>query len=97
MVAVGANCATEGAADITEDYKPAFCSHLPGNGPTVWSLYPDEVASPAVTPGPGDEVYPPETETPVLVCMKQTGQTQMDCQDDIVQENNDPGANDQTP
>ncbi|MCP9275823.1 serine/threonine-protein kinase [Mycolicibacterium arenosum] len=90
VVAIGATCATEGAAGITEDYKPAFCSRLPGNGATVWSLYPGEVASPTITPGPDDEVYPPETETPVLVCMEQTGQSRLDCHDDIVSGNATP-------
>jgi serine/threonine-protein kinase len=87
VVAVGANCATEGAAGITRDYKPAFCSHLATTGATVWSLYPGEIASPTLTAGPDDEVYAPETEGPVLVCMEQTGQSRLDCHDDIVSGN----------
>lgn len=90
VVAIGASCATEGAAGITEDYKPAFCSLLPTTGATVWSLYPGEISSPTTAPGPGDEVYPPETETPVLVCVEQTGQTRLDCHDDIVSGNASP-------
>lgn len=87
VVAVGANCGTEGAAGITEDYKPAFCSKLPTTGTTVWSLYPGEIASPTMTAAPGDEVYAPETESPVLVCMEQTGQSRLDCRDGIVSGN----------
>lgn len=92
VVAIGANCATLGAAGITEDYKPAFCSTLPASSASVWSLYPGEIASPTATPAPGDEVYPPETETPVLVCMEQTGQSRLDCRDDIVAGNASPTA-----
>lgn len=90
VVAVGVNCGTLGAAGITEDYKPAFCSRFPATGASVWSLFPDDVASPTITPGPGDEVYAPETETPVLVCMEQTGQSRLDCHDDIVSGNASP-------
>jgi serine/threonine-protein kinase len=32
-------------------------------------------------------VYPSETESPVLVCMEQTGQSKLDCHDDILQSN----------
>jgi serine/threonine protein kinase, bacterial len=32
-------------------------------------------------------VYPSETEGPVLVCMEQTGQSHVDCHDDILQSN----------
>jgi serine/threonine-protein kinase len=87
VVAVGANCATLGAAGITEAGAPAYCAHLPTTNATVWSLYPGEISSPTVTPGPSDEVYPSETESPVLVCMEQTGQTHVDCHDDILQSN----------
>jgi serine/threonine-protein kinase len=40
-----------------------------------------------MTPGPNDEVYASETESPVLVCMEQTGQSRLDCHDDIQQSN----------
>jgi serine/threonine-protein kinase len=32
-------------------------------------------------------VYPSQTESPVLVCMEQTGQSRMSCHDDILQGN----------
>jgi len=87
VVVVGANCATLGAAGITEGGAPAYCAHLPTTNGTIWSLYPGEISSPTVTAGPNDEVYPSETESPVLVCMEQTGQTHVDCHDDILQSN----------
>jgi serine/threonine protein kinase, bacterial len=87
VVVVGANCATLGAAGITEGGAPAYCAHLPTTNGTIWSLYPGEVTSPTATPGPNDAVYPSETEAPVLVCMEQTGQTHVDCHDDILQSN----------
>ena len=87
VVVVGANCATLGAAGITEAGAPAYCAHLPTTNAAIWSLYPGEISSPTVTPGPNDEVYPSETESPVLVCMEQTGQSRLDCHDDILQGN----------
>jgi serine/threonine-protein kinase len=87
VIVVGANCATLGAAGITEGGAPAYCAHLPTTNATIWSKYPGEVSSPTATAGPNDEVYPSETESPVLVCMEQTGQTHVDCHDDILQSN----------
>jgi serine/threonine-protein kinase len=80
VVVVGANCATLGAAGITEAGAPAYCAHLPTTNATMWSLYPGEISSPTVTAGPNDEA-------PVLVCMEQTGKTSLDCHDDILQSN----------
>ena len=60
VVVVGANCATLGAAGITEGGAPAYCAHLPTTNGTIWSLYPGEISSPTVTAGPNDEVYPSE-------------------------------------
>jgi serine/threonine protein kinase, bacterial len=87
MVRVGANCAPLGAAGLTEAGKPTYCAHLPTTDATIWSMYPGEISSPTTTPGPNDEVYPPELEGPVLVCMEQTGQSQRDCHDAIVEGN----------
>src|SRR6201991_2129005 len=87
VVAVGASCATLGAAGITEAGAPAYCAHLPTTNGTIWALYPGEISSPTVTAGPNEEVYPSETEGPVLVCMEQTGQSRLSCHDDILQGN----------
>jgi serine/threonine protein kinase, bacterial len=87
VVAVGAQCATLGAAGVTAAGAPAYCAHLSSTGSTIWSLYPGEVSSPTVTPDPTDQVYPPETETPVRVCMEQTQQTRIRCLMDIRRSN----------
>jgi serine/threonine-protein kinase len=92
VIVVGANCATLGAAGVTATGGPAYCAHLPTVDKAIWSLYPGEVSSPTVTPGLNDEVYPSETEAPVLVCMEQTGQSRLDCHDDILQSNGSSSA-----
>jgi serine/threonine-protein kinase len=90
VVVVGANCGTLGAAGITDGGAPAYCAHLPTVDKAIWSLYPGEISHPTATASPNDEVYPSETEAPVLVCMEQTGQTHVDCHDDILQSNSTP-------
>jgi serine/threonine-protein kinase len=87
VVVVGANCATLGAAGVTPSGAPAYCAHLSTTNAGLWSLYPGEISSPTVTPGASDEIYPSETESPVLVCMEQTGHSRLDCHDDILQGN----------
>src|SRR5215217_551156 len=54
VIVVGANCATLGAAGITEAGAPAYCAHLPTTNATIWSSYPGEISSPTVTPDPND-------------------------------------------
>jgi serine/threonine protein kinase, bacterial len=87
VVVVGANCATLGAAGITQAGAPAYCAHLTTTNAVIWSLYPGEISSPTLTAGPNDQVYPSQTESPVLVCMEQTGRSRMSCHDDILQGN----------
>jgi hypothetical protein len=72
---------------VTATGTPAYCAHLSSTGSTIWSLYPGEVSSPTVTPDPTDQVCPPETETPVRVCMEQTQQTRIRCLMDIRRSN----------
>ena len=73
------------AAGITATGGPRTAHTCRRPMPPIWSLYPGEISSPTVTPGPDEEVYAPETESPVLVCMEQTGQSRLDCHDDILQ------------
>lgn len=91
VVVVGADCATLGAAGVTEKGEPAYCARLTSSGQPLWSLYPGEIPRPSTTPDPASTAG---ADAPVLVCMEQTGQSQVDCHDDILQENADPGAND---
>ncbi|PRC47999.1 serine/threonine protein kinase, partial [Mycobacterium sp. ITM-2017-0098] len=92
VVVVGADCATLGGAGVTQGGEPAYCARLSSSGEPLWSLFPGEIPHPsgALEPAPGS----PSQDTPVLVCMEQTGQSQVDCHDDILQENTDPSAND---
>jgi serine/threonine-protein kinase len=87
LAIVGSKCAPLGAAGVTKAGVPTYCAHLPSTNASIWSLYPGEINTPTVTAGPNDEVYPSETEQPVLVCMEQTGQSRLDCHDAVLQGN----------
>jgi serine/threonine-protein kinase len=94
VVVVGADCATLGAAGVTEEGAPAYCARMPSTNAELWSLNSGDISQPTVTAAADDQTYPPDTEQPVLVCMQQTGESHVDCHDDIVRENTDPAAND---
>lgn len=79
VVVIGANCSTLGEAGITESGEPAYCARLSSTGATLWSKYPGDIAPPSQSGRPDDH--------PVLVCMEQTGQSHVDCQNDILQSN----------
>jgi serine/threonine protein kinase, bacterial len=94
VVVIGTDCATLGAAGITEQGREAYCSKLPTTGDTMWSLYEGrnrcqscgttEVPSPtAGTAAPTDEVYPDGIEQEVQVCVDQTGKTRRQCREDV--------------
>ncbi|MDY6997776.1 MAG: serine/threonine-protein kinase, partial [Actinomycetota bacterium] len=93
VVVVGADCATLGAAGVTEQGDPAYCARMSSSGEPLWSLYPGEIAHPSGAPGAGAHSGS-GTDTPVLVCMEQTGRSEVECRNDILSENTDPSAND---
>jgi serine/threonine protein kinase, bacterial len=83
VVLVGADCAVLGAAGVTETGQKAYCARLPSTGDIMWSLVSGVVPTPTVTNGPEDPVYPAGIEQQVQVCVQQTGQTRLQCREDI--------------
>lgn len=86
-VAIGANCSPEGSTATTQDGSTAYCSTLQGSATTIWSLTEGDIASPTVTTEATDEPLPAAEESPVRVCMQQTGQTRRECRRDIRESN----------
>ncbi|MBW0019906.1 MAG: serine/threonine protein kinase [Mycobacterium sp.] len=84
-VVIGAVCAQLGSTGSTKTGATAYCSTLEGTNTTIWSLTEGTVASPTVTatPEPDETPVPTEQESPIRVCMQQTGQTRRDCWQDI--------------
>ena len=83
VVLVGADCAVLGAAGVTETGQKAYCARLPSTGDIMWSVVSGVVPTPTVAKGPDDPVYPAGIEQQVDVCVQQTGQTRLECREDI--------------
>ncbi len=86
-VVIGANCTPAGSTATAAGGSPAYCSTLQPSGTTVWSLQPGNIPSPTVTTGPTDTPLPTEDESPVRVCMQQTGMTRLKCWESIRRSN----------
>jgi serine/threonine protein kinase, bacterial len=85
--AIGADCSPVGSTATTADGSTAYCSTLQTTGTSIWSLTQGDVPSPTVTTEPTEEPLPVAEESPVLVCMEQTGQTRRECRRDIRESN----------
>jgi len=87
VAAIGADCSPLGSTGTTASGATAYCSTLQNTNATIWSLTQGTVASPTVTTEPTDQPLPIEEESPVRVCMQQTGQTRRQCREDIRRSN----------
>jgi serine/threonine-protein kinase len=81
--AIGADCSPAGATGVTADGATAYCANLQYTNRYLWSMTPGEIANPVVTSSP--LVPPPsENESPVRVCMQQTGHSRLRCADEVL-------------
>jgi serine/threonine-protein kinase len=86
-VVIGANCTPTGSTGTTAEGSTAYCSTLEPSGTTVWSLQQGTIPSPTVTTEPTDTPLPTEDESPIRVCMQQTGKTRLQCWESIRRSN----------
>ncbi|MBU8812762.1 serine/threonine-protein kinase [Mycolicibacterium goodii] len=84
---IGASCTPVGATATTSDGTTAYCSTLQTTGASIWSLTQGTVPSPTVTAAATDEPLPFAEESPVRVCMQQTGMTRRECREAIRRSN----------
>jgi serine/threonine-protein kinase len=87
LAVIGASCSALGSTATTANGSTAYCSRLQITGASIWSLNPGDVPSPTVTVEPTDEPLPVEEESPVRVCMQQTGLTRRECRESIRRSN----------
>jgi serine/threonine-protein kinase len=82
---VGANCSPVGASATTANGNTVYCSTLQSTGASIWSVNQGVVPPPTVTVTTEvtDEPLPVEEETPVRVCMQETGKSRRDCREAI--------------
>jgi serine/threonine protein kinase, bacterial len=86
-VFVGADCAPVGATGVTATGATAYCTTVQGTAVTIWSLHQGEVPIPTYTVAPTETPLPAAEESPVRVCMQQTGQSWLRCREDIRRSN----------
>ena len=87
VAVIGANCSPVGSTAMTAEGSNAYCSTLQPSGTTVWSLQQGDIPSPTVTTEPTDKPLPTEDESPIRVCMQQTGMTRLQCWESIRRSN----------
>lgn len=82
-------CSPLGSTGTTKTGATAYCSTLQGTNTTIWSLTEGTVASPTVsaTPDPTEPPLPIDQDSPIRICMQQTGQTRHECREDIRRSN----------
>ncbi|CAN5866181.1 serine/threonine-protein kinase [soil metagenome] len=83
---VGADCSEPGATGVTADGATTYCANLQYTDRYLWSLSPGEIANPVVTSSPAVPLAP-ETESPVRICMQQTGHSRLRCAAEILHGN----------
>lgn len=85
VVAIGAACFPLGSLGTTKTGATAYCSTIAGTNTSIWSLTEGTASSPTIsaTTEPSETPAPSEQETPVRVCMEQTGQTRLQCLQEI--------------
>lgn len=85
-VVVGARCADPGATGTTADGSTVYCTQLQYTNRYLWSAHQDVIPNPVLTTSP--TVLPPvEEESPVRICMQETGQTRLRCAAEILRGN----------
>ena len=83
---VGANCSESGATGVTADGATVYCETLQYTNRSLWSVNPGEIPNPVVTTSPPSPP-PYEDESPVRICMQQTGHSRLRCADEILRGN----------
>ena len=81
-VSIGAACSPPGATGSTAEGAAAYCANLQYTDRYLWSMSPGEIPNPVLSTSP---VSPPpyEEESPVQVCMQQTGHGRLRCMREV--------------
>ena len=88
VAVIGADCSPVGSTATTADGTTAYCSTLQTTGASIWSLSQGDGAEPdGHDRADRGAAAPIEEESPVRVCMQQTGQTWLRCREDIRRSN----------
>lgn len=85
-VVVGSRCSDPGATGTTAEGSTVYCSQLQYTNRYLWSGNQGVIPNPVLTTSP---VVPPpmEDESPVRICMQETGHTRLRCAAEILRGN----------
>ncbi|MGY4709249.1 serine/threonine-protein kinase [Mycolicibacterium sp. CBM1] len=83
---IGANCTEPGATGTTADGATAYCTQLQYTNRYLWSVHQDLIPNPVLTSSP-TAPPPVENESPVRICMQETGHTRLRCAEEILRGN----------
>ncbi|MCV7179277.1 serine/threonine-protein kinase [Mycolicibacterium sphagni] len=83
---IGSNCTEPGATGTTADGATAYCTQLQYTERYLWSVHQDVIPNPVVTSSP-TTVPPTENESPVRICMQETGHSRLRCAAEILRGN----------
>ncbi len=84
--AIGARCGSPGATGLTTDGTTVYCSQLQYTNRYLWSGSQGVIPNPVLTSAPA-AAPPSEDESPVQICMQQTGHTRLRCAEEILRGN----------
>ena len=74
-----------GATGVTADGATVYCTQLQYTNRYLWSVHQDQIPNPVVTSPPSPR--PSEDESPVRICMQETGHSRLRCAADILRGN----------
>ncbi|SBS73207.1 Serine/threonine-protein kinase PknF [uncultured Mycobacterium sp.] len=86
---IGSDCTEPGATGTTADGATAYCTQLQYTNRYLWSVHQDVIPNPVVTSSPTAPIAPPAAgdESPVRICMQETGHTRLRCAEEILRGN----------
>ena len=83
---VGSRCSEPGATGTTADGATVYCTQLQYTNRYLWSVHQDLIPNPVLTTSP-TAAPPSEDESPVRICMAETGHSRLRCAADILRGN----------
>ncbi|AKK28135.1 serine/threonine-protein kinase [Mycobacterium sp. EPa45] len=83
---IGSDCREPGATGTTADGATAYCTQLQYTDRYLWSVHQDTIPNPVITSSPTTPP-PTENESPVRICMQETGHTRLRCAEEILRGN----------
>ncbi|MCI4675669.1 serine/threonine-protein kinase [Candidatus Mycolicibacterium alkanivorans] len=84
--AAGSRCSEPGATGTTADGATVYCTRLQYTSRYLWSVHQDQIPNPVLTTSP-TAAPPSEDESPVRICMQETGHSRLRCAEEILRGN----------